>query len=143
MSKAKMGDTVKVHYTGRLDDESIFDTSRERTPLEFTIGEGNLIEGFEKGIIGMEIGETRSLKIAPEDGYGTRDDKLVTQISRSYLPQSVEPAIGQQLQVKQPDGQAFVVWIADLDEDTVTIDANHPLAGERLNFEIELTEIVA
>jgi FKBP-type peptidyl-prolyl cis-trans isomerase 2 len=142
MNTAKMGDTVKVHYTGRLDDESVFDTSRERAPLEFTIGEGNLIAGFEKGIIGMEIGETRTLKIPPEEGYGNRDDNLITQINRTYLPQSVEPAIGQQLQVKQPDGQAFVVWIADLDDDTVTIDANHPLAGENLNFEIELTEIL-
>ena len=81
MSTAKMGDTVKVHYTGRLNDESVFDTSRERAPLEFTIGEGNLIAGFERGIIGMEIGETRTLKIPPEEGYGNRDDNLVTQIN--------------------------------------------------------------
>jgi FKBP-type peptidyl-prolyl cis-trans isomerase 2 len=142
MSKAKKGDTVKVHYTGTLDDESIFDSSRERSPMEFTIGAGNLIEGFEKGVLGMTIGETRTVKIPPEEGYGNRDENLITQIDRTYLPQSVEPAIGQQLQVKQPDGKTFVVWITDLDDQTVTIDANHPLAGENLNFEIELTEIV-
>jgi FKBP-type peptidyl-prolyl cis-trans isomerase 2 len=141
MSTAKKGDTVKVHYTGTLDDESVFDSSRERAPMEFTIGEGNIIEGFEKGVVGMTVGETRTLSIPPEEGYGSRDDNLITQIDRSYLPQTVEPAIGQQLQVKQPDGKTFVVWITDLDEQTVTIDANHPLAGQTLNFEIELTEI--
>ena len=142
MSTAKMGDTVKVHYTGTLHDESVFDSSRERAPMEFTIGEGNIIEGFEKGVVGMTVGETRTLSIPPEEGYGSRDDNLITQIDRSYLPQTVEPAIGQQLQVKQPDGKTFVVWITDLDEQTVTIDANHPLAGQTLNFEIELTEIM-
>jgi peptidylprolyl isomerase len=142
MSTAKVGDTVKVHYTGTLDDESVFDSSRERAPMEFTIGEGNIIEGFEKGVVGMTVGETRTLSIPPEKGYGSRDDNLITQIDRSYLPQTVEPAIGQHLQVKQPDGKTFVVWITDLDEKTVTIDANHPLAGQTLNFEIELTEIM-
>jgi peptidylprolyl isomerase len=141
MSTAKTGDTVKVHYTGRLDDDTVFDTSRGKTPLQFTIGEGNLIEGFEKGLIGMEVGEKKNLVIPPEEAYGQNDEKLTTKVSRSHLPDSVQPAIGMQLQVKQKDGSIFVVWITGMDEETVTLDANHPLAGKTLNFDVELTDI--
>jgi len=141
MSTAKTGDTVKVHYTGRLDDDTIFDTSRGKSPLKFTIGEGNLIKGFEKGLIGMEVGEKKNLVIPPEEAYGQNDEKLTTQVSRSHLPDSVQPAIGMQLQVKQKDGSIFVVWITGMDEETVTLDANHPLAGKTLNFDVELTDI--
>jgi peptidylprolyl isomerase len=141
MSTAKTGDTVKVHYTGRLDDDTVFDTSRGKTPLQFTIGEGNLIKGFEKGLIGMEVGEKKNLVIPPEEAYGQNDEKLTTKVSRSHLPDSVQPAIGMQLQVKQKDGSIFVVWITEMDEETVTLDANHPLAGKTLNFDVELTDI--
>ncbi|MFY9705142.1 MAG: peptidylprolyl isomerase [Desulfobacterales bacterium] len=141
MSTAKTGDTVKVHYTGRLDDDTVFDTSRGKTPLQFTIGEGNLIKGFEKGLIGMEVGEKKNLVIPPEEAYGQNDKKLTTKVSRSHLPDSVQPAIGMQLQVKQKDGSIFVVWITGMDEETVTLDANHPLAGKTLNFDVELTDI--
>jgi peptidylprolyl isomerase len=141
MSTAKTGDTVKVHYTGRLDDDTVFDTSRGKTPLQFTIGEGHLIKGFEKGLIGMEVGEKKNLVIPPEEAYGQNDEKLTTKVSRSHLPDSVQPAIGMQLQVKQKDGSIFVVWITGMDEETVTLDANHPLAGKTLNFDVELTDI--
>ncbi len=141
MSTAKTGDTVKVHYTGRLDDDTVFDTSRGKSPLKFTIGEGNLIKGFEKGLIGMEVGEKKNLVIPPEEAYGQNDEKLTTKVSRSHLPDSVHPAIGMQLQVKQKDGSIFMVWITGMDEETVTLDANHPLAGKTLNFDVELTDI--
>jgi FKBP-type peptidyl-prolyl cis-trans isomerase 2 len=141
MSTAKTGDTVKVHYTGRLDDDTVFDTSRGKSPLKFTIGEGNLIKGFEKGLIGMEVGEKKNLVIPPEEAYGQNDEKLTTKVSRSHLPDSVQPAIGMQLQVKQKDGSIFMVWITGMDEETVTLDANHPLAGKTLNFDVELTDI--
>ena len=141
MSTAKTGDTVKVHYTGRLDDDTVFDTSRGKAPLEFTIGEGNLIKGFENGLIGMEVGEKKNLVIPPEEAYGQNDEKLTTKVSRSHLPDSVQPAIGMQLQVKQKDGSIFMVWITGMDEETVTLDANHPLAGKTLNFDVELTDI--
>ena len=141
MRTAKTGDTVKVHYTGRLDDDTVFDTSRGKAPLEFTIGEGNLIKGFENGLIGMEVGEKKNLVIPPEEAYGRNDEKLTTRVSRAYLPGSVEPAIGMQLQVKQKDGSIFMVWITEMDAGTVTLDANHPLAGKTLNFDVELTAI--
>jgi FKBP-type peptidyl-prolyl cis-trans isomerase 2 len=141
MSTAKTGDTVKVHYTGRLDDDTVFDTSRGKSPLQLTIGEGNLIKGFEKGLIGMEVGEKKNLVIPPEEAYGQNDEKLTTKVSRSHLPDSVQPAIGMQLQVKQKDGSIFMVWITGMDEETVTLDANHPLAGKTLNFDVELTDI--
>lgn len=141
MSTAKTGDTVKVHYTGRLDDDTVFDTSRGKSPLKFTIGEGNLIKGFEKGLIGMEVGEKKNLVIPPEEAYGQNDEKLTTKVSRSHLPDSVQPAIGMQLQVKQKDGSILMVWITGMDEETVTLDANHPLAGQTLNFDVELTDI--
>lgn len=141
MSTAKTGDTVKVHYTGRLDDDTVFDTSRGKSPLEFTIGEGNLIKGFENGLIGMEIGEKKNLVIPPEEAYGQSDENLTTKVDRKHLPDSVQPAIGMQLQVKQKDGSIFVVWITGMDEDMITLDANHPLAGKTLNFDVELTDI--
>jgi len=142
MSTAKTGDTVKVHYTGRLDDDTVFDTSHGKAPLELTIGEGNLIKSFENGLIGMAVGEKKNLIIPPEEAYGQNDEKLTTTVSRAHLPDSVQPAIGMQLQVKQKDGSIFIVWITGMDAETVTLDANHPLAGQTLNFDVELTDIV-
>ncbi len=141
MCKAKTGDTVTVHYTGRLADDTIFDTSRGKSPLEMTIGEGRLIKGFEDGLIGMKVGEKRHLVISPQEAYGPSDEKLCTTVSRAHLPDSVEPVLGLQLQVKQKDGSSFVVWIAGMDEETVTLDANHPLAGKTLHFDVELTGV--
>jgi len=141
MQKAQKGDTVSVHYTGRLKDETVFDSSQGKEPLEVTIGEGKLIPGFEKELIGMEVGETKSLEIEPEEAYGERNDQLATKVQRTDLPQDLQPEVGQRLQVTQPDGSAFVVQVTELDENSVTLDANHPLAGETLKFDIELTEI--
>lgn len=141
MQKAQKGDTVRVHYTGRLDDDTVFDSSQGKDPLEITIGEGKLIPGFEQGLIGMEVGETKTLEIQPDEAYGDRNDQLATKVQRSDLPNDLEPEVGQRLQVTQPDGSAFVVQVTDMDDASVTLDANHPLAGEKLKFDIELTEI--
>lgn len=141
MQKAQKGDTVQVHYTGRLNDETVFDSSQGKEPLEVTIGEGKLIPGFEKGLIGMGVGETKTLEIQPDEGYGQRNDQLATQVQRSDLPQDLEPEVGQRLQVTQPDGSTFVVQVTGIDDNSVTLDANHPLAGETLKFDIELTDI--
>lgn len=142
MAEAKKGDTVKVHYTGILENGEQFDSSKGRDPLEFTIGEGQVIPGFENGVVGLNPGETRNVKIPPEEGYGPRYEEMVLNVERSKFPEGVTPEIGQQLQLKQPDGKVFVVTITGIEKDTVTLDANHPLAGKVLNFEIELVEIV-
>ncbi len=141
MSQAKKGDTVKVHYTGKLDDESVFDTSREREPLEFTLGEQQVIPGFEEAVEGMKLGETRTVKIPAEQAYGPHHEDMVVEVPREVFPADIEPKVGQFLQVRQADGQMFDVVVVAVSEDTVTLDANHPLAGKDLTFEIELVEI--
>ncbi|HHE65430.1 MAG TPA: peptidylprolyl isomerase [Bacteroidetes bacterium] len=142
MTKAKIGDTVRVHYTGKLADGTIFDTSEDREPLEFKIGDGQLIPGFEQAIVGLKPGESTSVIIPAEDAYGSYDEDLVQQIDRNKLPDDLEPRVGQQLEAIQGDGKRFVVIISEVTDSSVTIDANHPLAGKDLNFEIKLLEIV-
>ncbi|ACR80431.1 MULTISPECIES: FKBP-type peptidyl-prolyl cis-trans isomerase [Kosmotoga] len=142
MPEAKKGDTVKVHYTGRFEDGEIFDSSTGKEPLEFTIGKGEVIPGFEEAIIGMNTGESKTVKIPPEKAYGPRYDELVLTVERSRFPDDMEPQLGQQLQLRQPDGRTFIVTITDINETAVTLDANHPLAGKDLVFEINLIEIV-
>ncbi len=141
MSQAKNGDTVKVHYTGKLENGTVFDTSKDRQPLEFTIGSGGIIPGFEKGIIGMEIGDTKTITVPPEEAYGPRRKDLVVDMKKTDLPEDITPAIGKRLRMQQKDGNPIEITITDMDEDTVTLDANHPLAGNRLVFEVELVEI--
>lgn len=144
MAKVSEGDTVKVNYTGRLEDGSIFDSSEEedRDPLEFTMGEGKVIPGFEKAVGGMEVGESTTVNIPSDKAYGERRDDLSIEIGRSELPTDVEPKVGMQLQMKQKQNDEVVpVRITDVEEDKVTIDANHPLAGEELTFDIEVVDI--
>ncbi len=141
MTNLKDGDTAKVHYTGKLEDGRVFDTSKEREPLEFTVGEGSIIPGFEEGVVGMEIGETRSLEVPPEAAYGPRREELVFNIPSDHFPEHITPEIGMQLQIKQQDGTPFAAVITDMEEEEVTLDANHPLAGQTLYFEVELLEI--
>ncbi len=142
MAKANDGDRVRVHYTGRLDDESEFDTSRGGEPLEFTLGEGSVIPGFEKAVRGMEPGEEVETRIPAEEAYGERRDDLTLTVSRGEIPPELEPEVGGQLRMKTGDGHEFVVTITDVGDEHVTLDANHPLAGEALNFQIELIEIL-
>jgi peptidylprolyl isomerase len=136
---AKTGDTVKVHYTGTYSDGTVFDTSIEREPLEFTIGQGRLIPGFEQAVIGLKVGESKTVNIPAAEAYGLHRDDLVVTLERSQLPDNVE--VGQQLQITQTDGSIVVVTVIEVFETTAMIDANHPLAGEDLIFEIELIEI--
>lgn len=142
MSKAKEGDRVRVHYTGRLEDESTFDSSEGGDPLEFTIGEGEIIPGFESAVVGMTPGESAETRIPPEKAYGKRRDDFVLTVERSELPDGMDPEVGEQLTMRTQDGQQFGVVIAEVADENVTLDANHPLAGKTLNFEIELVEIV-
>lgn len=141
MAAAKQGDTVKVHYTGKLEDGTVFDTSREREPLEFTIGEGKVIPGFEAAVVGMEAGKSRSTTVPPEQAYGERRTDRILTVERDQFPDDLDPQVGQQLEVKQPDGQAVPVTVARVSDTDVTLDANHPLAGRELTFEMELVEI--
>lgn len=139
---AKHGDTVKVHYTGKLDDGTVFDSSTGRDPLEFTIGEGLVIPGFERAVIGMSPGDSRTELISNEQAYGPHLEEMVVVVDRQQMPAEIEPSVGQQLEVQQPSGQVIPVVITDLSDEAVTLDANHPLAGEDLTFDIQLVEIV-
>ncbi len=141
MSKAENGNTVKVHYTGTLNDGTEFDTSSGREPLEFTIGSGQIIPGFDQGVIGMEVNEKKSIKIAASEAYGDVRDELIVNVPKGDLPDDINPEVGMTLEVHTDDGQKLPVFVAEVDDDTITIDGNHPLAGQELNFEIELMEI--
>jgi len=143
MAQAKAGDTVQVHYTGKLEDGTVFDTSEERTPLEFTIGSGQIIPGFERAVVGMEPGETKTATISPEEAYGQHREDMTITVDRGQFPEDINPEPGQQLQVQQPDGRAAIIVVSDVSESTVTLDANHPLAGQPLTFDIELVDIIA
>jgi peptidylprolyl isomerase len=133
---AKSGDTVSVHYTGTLADGTEFDTSTGGEPMEFTLGEGNLIAGFEQAVIGMKVGESRTITIPADQAYGQRSDELIVEIGRDKLPPDIDPEVGMQLQTSQG-----VLTIIEVTETTLKIDANHPLAGQDLTFVIELVEI--
>jgi len=135
------GDTVKVHYTGTLEDGTVFDTSVEREPLALTLGQGLVIPGFEQAVIGMKVGESKTVDIPVEQAYGPYRDDLILVVERDELPEDLETEVGQQLQMSQADGSFIVVTITEVSETTITIDANHPLAGQNLTFEIELVEI--
>ncbi|NWG21852.1 MAG: peptidylprolyl isomerase [Chloroflexi bacterium] len=141
MTTAQSGDTVTVHYTGTLDDGTVFDSSHGREPLVFTLGGGQVIQGFEEAVIGMRTGETRRTTITAENAYGAYHDELVFSLSRDELPPQIEPAIGEQYQMRRPDGQTFVVTVRDVSPSDITFDANHPLAGAALTFDIELVSI--
>lgn len=143
MAQVKNGDTVLVHYTGKLADGTVFDTSRDRMPLRFTLGKGQLIEGFEKAVIGMNEGEKKTVVIAPAEAYGPRHDEAVVEMERKNLPTDFEPKVGQRLELTQEDNANILVTVTAVTPDTITIDANHPLAGKDLTFEIELVSIAA
>nr|WP_088888765.1 peptidylprolyl isomerase [Leptolyngbya ohadii] len=141
MAQAQHGDTVKVHYTGKLEDGTVFDSSVDREPLEFKIGAGNLIPGFEQAVVGMAEGESKTETISTENAYGSYAEEMVITVDRSDMPADMEPQVGQQLHLQQSDGQIIPVIVTDVSKATVTLDANHPLAGENLTFEIQLVAI--
>lgn len=141
MTLAKSGDTVRIHYTGTLDDGSTFDSSQGREPLEFTLGSGQVIPGFDVGVTGMSIGEKKTINIPSAEAYGELDPNARQDIPRETVPADIPLDIGTQLQMQAPNGQAMMVTVAAVTEDTVTLDANHPLAGKDLTFALELVEI--
>lgn len=140
MAEAKAGDTVRVHYTGTLDDGTVFDSSEGRDPLEFTLGTGQVIAGFDRGVTGMQPGDERTVVIPAQDAYGEPREELVLQVPRSQFPEGVIPEVGRKLQMS--DGQnTFVVTVAEVRGDVVLLDANHDLAGKQLTFRLTLVDI--
>jgi len=141
VAQANEGDEVQVHYTGKLEDGTIFDSSEDGEPLSFTIGENRVIPGFEEAVTGMEPGDCKTAEVDPEQAYGEHRDDMVMEMERDQIPDEVDPEVGQQLQLRLENGQTVPVLITALGEDTVTIDANHPLAGRKLIFDIELLDV--
>ena len=141
MAQAQSGDLVRVHYTGRLADGTIFDTSMEREPFEFTLGGGELIPGFEQAVLGMTTGESRTATILADQAYGPHRAERVIDVERHHLPSDLQPELGQRLQMTRPDGTTVTVVVTTMTETQVTLDANHPLAGQDLIFDIMLVEI--
>lgn len=141
MSRAKNGDTVKIHYTGTLDDGTEFDSSAGRDPLEFQLGGGKVIPGFDNAVEGMTVGDSKNVRIEPDEAYGQRHEQLVQDVQRSALPDDLTPEVGMALQSQSPDGRVMMLTVTAVAEDTITVDGNHPLAGQALSFDIELVAI--
>lgn len=141
MPEAQIGDTVQVHYTGKLEDGSVFDSSQDREPLTFTLGQGQVIPGFESIVVGMNEGEAATKTVPVEEAYGPRREDLLMEVPKAQLPPDLEPEVGQVLEVQGEGGQRAQVFVADVGEEAVTLDGNHPLAGKDLVFEIELVAI--
>ncbi|HNS13859.1 MAG TPA: peptidylprolyl isomerase [Syntrophorhabdaceae bacterium] len=141
MTEAKENDKVKVHYKGSLQDGTVFDSSENRQPLEFTIGQGMVIPGFEKGVVGMCEGDTKVISIEAEEAYGAYRQDLVGVVDKSRIPDDIDLKIGMVLQVRSPEGSVTNVVVSAITDNDVTLDMNHPLAGKELLFEVTLVEI--
>jgi FKBP-type peptidyl-prolyl cis-trans isomerase 2 len=142
MTLAKDGDTVKIHYTGKLSDGTIFDTSRARQPIQFTLGKGAVIAGFEQAVLGMAVGERKTATIPVDQAYGRRRDDMIVTLQRSTLPQELIPQVGQRLELEQENNRSILVTVTEVTDATMTVDGNHPLAGKDLTFELELVGII-
>jgi peptidylprolyl isomerase len=142
MTHAKIGDKVRVHFTGTLEDGTIFGSTISEEPFEFTIGEKNMLPGFENAVIGMKKGETKTITLSPEDAYGVYNEKIVHAMERSGFPDEIDLEIGKRLRVRTQDGRYTMVTIKDFTEDSIILDENDPLAGKTLIFKIELVEIL-
>jgi peptidylprolyl isomerase len=141
MEQVEDGKTIKIHYTGKLDDGTVFDSSREREPLEFTMGSGGLIKGFEDAVRGMTVGEMKTISIPSGEAYGPYREDLVMSINKAQLPPDIDIRQGVMLSLRHPNGGSIDALISEVTADSVTLDANHPLAGEDLTFELQLVEI--
>ncbi len=137
---AKNGDTVRVHYTGRLEDGQVFDSSEGGEPFEFTVGAGQVIPGFDEAVRGMNVGETRRVEIESDDAYGPHRQELVHTLSRDGINLDVEPQVGMNLIMQTPDGNQIPLSVTEVTDTEVTLDANHPLAGQKLTFDVKLVE---
>jgi len=142
MQSVKKGDTVKVHYRGKMTNGEIFDTSEGRDPLEFKVGAGMVIPGFDNGVLDMKQGDKKTIEIPVEKAYGPRDESLVIEFPNENLPPDLKPEEGMQLQLSNQDGEAYPVVVKSVGDKSILLDANHPLAGEDLVFDVELIEIV-
>jgi len=140
--QAETGDTVRVHYMGRLQSGEIFDTSSGGEPLEFTLGQGKVIPGFEQAVVGMQVGDNKTVIIPVNEAYGPLREDLILEVDRDELPEDLEPEVGMLLQSSQSDGSVLVFTITEVSDTTIKVDGNHPLAGQELTFEIQLVEIV-
>jgi len=141
MTQAKSGDTVKIHYTGKLANGTVFDSSSNKDPLQFTVGSGQVIQGFDEAVTGMAVGETRTAEISCDKAYGPRDDNLIIMVDKKQVPPELKPKVGQRMEVGGSKGELLAVTVIEVGEENITLDANPPLAGEDLTFEIELLEI--
>ena len=141
MTQAKAGDTATIHYEGKLSDGMVFDSSRERQPLSFKLGTKQVIPGFDIAVQGMEVGDRKTIEISPSQAYGDRRAELIFRVNRKQVPTNLPLEVGSQLQLPTADGQAVPVMVVELQEDQVTLDGNHPLAGETLTFDIELINL--
>ncbi len=142
MEAAKKGDTVKVDFTGKLENGAEFDTTANRKPLEFKLGDGSVLVGFEKGVTGMKPGEKKQFEVPPEEGYGDIRDDLIGEVPKDNFPNNIKPIVGQRLHMNQPDGTPMNFVVAAVNQKTITLDGNHPLAGKTLLFDVELLEIL-
>lgn len=142
MSVATKGNAVKVHYTGKLQNGTVFDSSANREPLEFTLGDGNMIKGFDTAVEGMEVGQEKSVTIPCGEAYGEKREDMMLEIPKTQVPEHITPEIGMELSLQNQAGQPVPVKVAAVDEEKIILDANHPLAGEDLLFDITLVEIV-
>lgn len=143
MQEVKKGDTVKVHYHGKLTDGSTFDSSEGREPLEFEVGGGMVIPGFDAGVTGMKVGEKKTVLIPADEAYGPKQEEMVMEFPKDRFPADMNPELGMQLNMSNGQGQNFPVVIVEIRETTVVLDANHPLAGQDLTFDLEMVEITA
>ena len=141
MTQAKNGDTVKIHYTGKLSDGTVFDTSSNKDPLQFTVGKGQVIEGFDEAVTGMVVGETKTAEIPCDKAYGSRNDNMIIVVDKKQVPPELKPEVGQRLEVGSASGEMLAVTVIEVGEENITLDANPPLAGEDLTFDLELLEI--
>jgi FKBP-type peptidyl-prolyl cis-trans isomerase 2 len=142
MAQAKSGDKVRVHYHGKLRSGETFDSSEGRDPLEFTVGSGQVIKGFDDGVQGMNVGDKKTVEIAVEDAYGEKEEGRIVEFPKAQFPEGMNPELGMQLMMSDGQGHSIPVVVTDVKEESVILDANHPLAGQDLIFDIELVEIV-
>ena len=142
MAQVKDGDKVRVHYHGKLRSGETFDSSQGREPLEFTVGSGQVIKGFDNGVMGMNVGDKKTVEIPVGDAYGEKSEEMVIEFPKNQFPPDMNPEAGMQLMMNNGQGQSFPVTVTEVKEESVILDANHPLAGQDLIFDLELVEIV-
>jgi FKBP-type peptidyl-prolyl cis-trans isomerase 2 len=141
MTPVKFGDSITVNFIGKLDDGTIFDSSEETGPLEFTVGQDGIISGFSQAVVGMEVGESRTVRLEAESAFGPYIKELVQKVDRNQFPAHIKPEVGQVLQVRSEDGLSFPIRVIGLSDQHITLDANHPLAGKPVTFEIQVLDI--